>query len=74
MLIGLGLVTFACISMFFGNSFDTAKLNNKSIVESITIAQKLASIKLQNIGRLPDNIDLNSSLKQFIPALKEQDS
>ena len=26
MLIGLGLVTFACISMYFGNSFDTAKL------------------------------------------------
>ena len=46
----------------FWTGFLYAKLNNKSIVESITIAQKLASIKLQNIGRLPDNIDLNSSL------------
>lgn len=26
MLIGLGLVTLACLSMYFGNSFDTAKL------------------------------------------------
>ena len=47
----------------FWTGFLYAKLNNKSIVESITIAQKLASIKLQNLGRLPDNIDLNGSLK-----------
>ena len=26
MLIGLGLVTFACVAMYFGNSFDSAKL------------------------------------------------
>ena len=30
----------------------------KTIEESIAIAQKLASIKLQNVGRLPDNINL----------------
>lgn len=47
----------------FWTGFLYAKLNNKSIVESITIAQKLASIKLQNIGRLPDNIDFNNSLE-----------
>lgn len=47
----------------FWTGFLYAKLNNKNITESITIAQKLASIKLQNIGRLPNNIDLNNSLK-----------
>lgn len=47
----------------FWTGFLYAKLNNKSITESITIAQKMASIKLQNIGRLPNNIDLNNSLK-----------
>lgn len=47
----------------FWTGFLYAKLNNKNMTESISIAQKLASIKLQNIGRLPNNIDLNSSLK-----------
>ncbi|SNR42134.1 carbohydrate kinase family protein [Flavobacterium sp. ov086] len=47
----------------FWTGFLYAKLNNKKIDECISIAQKLASIKLQNIGKLPDNIDLNSSLK-----------
>lgn len=47
----------------FWTGFLYAKLNNKNITESITIAQKLASIKLQNIGRLPKNIDLNVCLK-----------
>lgn len=46
----------------FWTGFLYAKLNDKNIVESISIAQKLASIKLQNIGSLPDNIDLNSYL------------
>lgn len=44
----------------FWTGFLYAKLNQKSLEECITIAQKLASIKLQNVGRLPDNIDLNS--------------
>jgi fructokinase len=47
----------------FWTGFLYAKLNHKSFDESITIAQKLASIKLQNIGRLPDNININTSLE-----------
>lgn len=47
----------------FWTGFLYAKLNHKSFDQSITIAQKLASIKLQNIGRLPDNINLNNSLE-----------
>lgn len=46
----------------FWTGFLYAILNHKNLDESITIAQKLASIKLQNIGRLPDNIDLTSNL------------
>lgn len=37
----------------FWTGFLYAQINNKSIEECITIAQKLASIKLQNVGRLP---------------------
>ncbi|MFM9825428.1 carbohydrate kinase family protein [Flavobacterium sp.] len=47
----------------FWTGFLYARLKHKSFDESITIAQKLASIKLQNIGRLPDNINLNNSLE-----------
>jgi fructokinase len=46
----------------FWTGFLYGKLKQKSLDESITMAQKLASIKLQNLGRLPDNINLNSSL------------
>lgn len=46
----------------FWTGFLYGKLKQKSLDESITMAQKLASIKLQNLGRFPDNINLNSSL------------
>lgn len=39
----------------FWAGFLFAKLNNKNLVEAVTIAQKLASIKLQNVGSLPEN-------------------
>lgn len=47
----------------FWAGFLYAKLQNKSIVECITIAQTLASIKLQNAGQLPDNFDFKNCLK-----------
>ncbi|MBS1535646.1 MAG: carbohydrate kinase [Bacteroidetes bacterium] len=40
----------------FWTGFLFARLQNKSMDDSIAMAQKLASIKLQNVGRLPDNI------------------
>ncbi len=46
----------------FWTGFLYAQLHNKNLTESISIAQRLASIKLQNVGRLPDNIDILSQL------------
>jgi fructokinase len=46
----------------FWTGFLYAQLNKKNINESISIAQRLASIKLQNVGRLPDNINILSKL------------
>ncbi len=46
----------------FWAGFLFAILKNKSFEECITIAQKLASIKLQNIGSLPENRDIVSEL------------
>ncbi|MBC7438918.1 MAG: sugar kinase [Flavobacterium sp.] len=46
----------------FWTGFLYARLNFKTFEESLKIAQKLASIKLQNVGRLPDNLDLNAIL------------
>ncbi|MBS7785888.1 carbohydrate kinase family protein [Flavobacterium sp. CYK-55] len=40
----------------FWTGFLFARLHQKSMEECISVAQKLASIKLQNVGRLPDNI------------------
>ena len=42
----------------FWTGFLYAQLHQRSLVESITIAQKLAGIKLQNVGRLPDGINI----------------
>jgi fructokinase len=42
----------------FWTGFLYAQLQNRSLNQSISIAQKLASIKLQNVGRLPDGINL----------------
>ena len=47
----------------FWTGFLFAQLQNKSFEESMHIAQKLATIKLQNVGRLPDNLDIESLLK-----------
>lgn len=47
----------------FWTGFLYAQLLNKNFEETITIAQKLASIKLQNVGRLPDDININEELK-----------
>ena len=41
----------------FWTGFLYAKLQDKDLNECISIAQKLASIKLQNIGSLPDNLN-----------------
>jgi fructokinase len=42
----------------FWTGFLYAQLHDYDLITSITIAQKLAAIKLQNIGKLPDNIAL----------------
>lgn len=46
----------------FWTGFLYAQLHQKDLEESISIAQRLASIKLQNVGRLPDNINILSKL------------
>lgn len=46
----------------FWTGFLFAKLLHKDLEECLTIAQKLASIKLQNVGRLPDNMNIISEL------------
>jgi fructokinase len=48
----------------FWTGFLYAQLQHKNIEESITIAQKLASIKLQNVGRLPDNINIEKIIQE----------
>jgi fructokinase len=47
----------------FWTGFLFAKLKNKNLEECLSIAQRLASIKLQNVGRLPDNIDIIEKLQ-----------
>lgn len=42
----------------FWTGFLYAQLSNKSLEDTITIAQKLAVLKLQNLGGLPENIDI----------------
>ena len=42
----------------FWTGFLYAQIENKSLEDCVTIAQKLATIKLQNVGRLPDNINI----------------
>jgi len=48
----------------FWTGFLFAQLYQKNIEESINIAQKLAAIKLQNVGRLPDNINLSELIQK----------
>jgi fructokinase len=47
----------------FWTGFLYAQLHQKSIEETMTEAQKLASIKLQNVGGLPENINIKSFIK-----------
>lgn len=46
----------------FWSGFLFAYIKEKSIVECLDIALKLAALKLQNVGRLPDNINILSQL------------
>ena len=47
----------------FWTGFLYAQLHEFDLNTSITIAQKLAAIKLQNVGKLPDNLDINQLIK-----------
>ena len=46
----------------FWSGFLFAYIKEKSITECLDIALKLAALKLQNVGRLPDNINILSKL------------
>lgn len=46
----------------FWSGFLFAYIKEKSIEECLEIALKLAALKLQNVGRLPDNINILSKL------------
>lgn len=46
----------------FWSGFLYANIHEKSIDECLDVALKLAALKLQNVGRLPDNINILSEL------------
>lgn len=46
----------------FWSGFLFAYINQKPIEECLQVALKLAALKLQNVGRLPDNINILSKL------------
>ena len=46
----------------FWSGFLFAYINKKSVEECLEVALKLAALKLQNVGRLPDNINILSKL------------
>ena len=46
----------------FWSGFLFAYIKDKTITECLDIALKLAALKLQNVGRLPDNINILSKL------------
>lgn len=46
----------------FKTGFLYARLLGKDFEEMITIAQKLAVLKLQNVGRLPEGINIKEYL------------
>lgn len=63
MLIGLGLVAFACISMFFGNSFDTAKL----LFATVGVSFALIKVSVYSlIGTITENKKEHNSLMSSI--------
>ena len=47
----------------FWTGFLYAKMEQKNLNDCIAIAQKLAAIKLQNVGRLPDNINIKTIIE-----------
>jgi fructokinase len=47
----------------FWTGFLYAQIQNKSIQDCVTLAQKLAGIKLQNVGRLPENINIKGIIE-----------
>ena len=47
----------------FWTGFLYAQLSNKNFEDTIVIAQKLAVLKLQTLGGLPKNIDINAYLE-----------
>lgn len=49
----------------FWTGFLYAQINEKTLEQSVTIAQKLATIKLQNVGRLPDMIGLKKIINDL---------
>ena len=51
----------------FWTGFLYAQLSNKNFEETIVIAQKLAVLKLQTLGGLPKNIDINTYLENSSP-------
>jgi fucose permease len=63
MLIALGLVTFACIAMFFGNSFDTAKL----LFATVGVSFALIKVSVYSmIGMVTENQKEHNSLMSSI--------
>jgi fucose permease len=63
MLIALGLVTFACIAMFFGNSFDTAKL----LFATVGVSFALIKVSVYSmIGMVTENRKEHNSLMSSI--------
>ena len=48
----------------FWTGFLYAQLREKSLEESMSISQKLAAIKLQHVGRLPDNINIEKLIQE----------
>lgn len=63
MLIGLALVTFACLTMFFGNSFDTAKL----LFATVGVSFALIKVSVYSlIGTITENQKEHNSLMSSI--------
>ena len=63
MLIGLGLVTFACVSMYFGNSFGTAKL----LFATVGVSFALIKVSIYSlIGTITENQKEHNSLMSNI--------
>ncbi len=63
MLIGLGLVTFACVTMYFGNSFATAKL----LFATVGVSFALIKVSVYSlIGTITENQKEHNSLMSSI--------